>query len=104
METIKIGHHDYALKYEDVLKAPDGDLLDGQCNKHGKIIKMSNDFENKDFQNAVLLHEIIHGVIFESGYAFSSFEEEEEFTYLFGKTLHGFMKDNIELINALYNK
>src|SRR5690625_484080 len=104
IQSFKIGHHNYAVKYQDHIKTESGDLLDGQCNKHSKVISISNDFENKDYQTAVLMHEVIHGLIYESGYAFASAVEEEDFAYLFGKALHGFLKDNIDTLNEMYRK
>lgn len=101
MKTIKIGHYDYEVKVVDGLQFGD-DYVNGLCHPDSKEILLSSKL-NSQYHKGVLIHEVFHGLIAESGLEMKlSDDENEEYTELLSNALHGFLKDNIEELKELY--
>lgn len=101
MNSIKIGHYDYEVIEEENLKFGD-DEVHGLCHSGSKTIKLDAGMKPQ-VKTGVLIHEIVHGLITESGLEMKlNDDENEEYTELLSNALHGFLQDNIEKLSELY--
>lgn len=101
IKKLRIGGVDYKVKLKK-------DLKDGSTQLWGQVvyakckIEIEDDMALSRKQN-VLIHECTHAIFHESGY----FEDNtgvhtEAVINDIGNTLHSFLKDNIEVLYALY--
>ncbi|MBY8908201.1 hypothetical protein K6L05_00185 [Salinicoccus roseus] len=100
-DDFKIGHHTYKVEEKDLVKSEHNDLLFGKCDSQSKTIELSTDLKHQEFKNEVLVHELLHAAVYESSIDLG--EEEEQVVDALGKTLHGFLKDNIDVLSEMYD-
>lgn len=102
IKQLRIGHHIYTVEEKNLVKSEHNDLLFGRCDSQSKTIELSTDLKHQDFKNEVLVHELLHAAVYESSIDLGG--EEEQVVDALGKTLHGFLKDNIDVLNAMYER
>lgn len=100
---LRIGHVDYVVSKKKTVKDDDGNECIGLIDYHESTI-----FLRKDVSEQVLIqtliHEVMHGIMVESGFASGEGIHTEDNVNRLGLTLHGFLKDNIKNLNKLYNE
>ena len=71
---MKIGWRDYKVIFE---KDPeiDGEVIGGAINANTSVIKINTEFTGKASQK-ILIHEVVHGILFNAGK--QTFSENEE--------------------------
>ncbi|KIH70065.1 hypothetical protein [Salinicoccus roseus] len=101
IKQLRIGHHDYKVIQKDGLKNEDKHDMYGQIDYDTKEIELNKEYtQNEQVMQNVLIHEVVHGLFHES----ALFDEahNEELVERLSNTLHGFLKDNIDVLNAVY--
>jgi len=95
---IKIAPFTFDVKYVDELKTPAGTKANGHIHMIKQEIRLAKDL-TKERTEATLLHEVLHGLIHNTGLR-PKFKEnltEEELVRRLGFALYGFIEDNKEL-------
>lgn len=92
-DKVKIG----GITYTIVQKQPDNDLqvsdstVDGEIDYQRQKINLNETFE-KEYKEAVLMHEIVHGILY--CMAESELRTNEKFVEGFAQVLYQVLKDN----------
>lgn len=97
---LKIGHIDYEVKKKKVVKNND-DVCIGLIDYHESTISLQKDL-SKQVATQTLIHEVMHGIMVESGFEHGDGIHTEDTVNRIALTLHGFLKDNIKELNKIY--
>lgn len=96
-ETIKITQYDFL-----VFRVDKNDEYLGETQADNLTIKIAKGLDSK-IESMVLLHEVLHAVAYCYGIKFDSQEQEEYYTNVFGLALFDVLRQNPDLIKAIYN-
>lgn len=100
---LRIGHIDYKLKKKKSVIDEDGTECIGLIDYHESTISLRKDV-SEQVSTQTLIHEVMHGIMVESGFESGEGIHTEENVNRLGLTLHGFLKDNIDTLNKIYNE
>jgi hypothetical protein len=98
MKNIKIGGTDYTVIEMQESFASDGKVCDGDISYSMAEIRVAVKNKSKQYIDTVLLHEIVHGILYEFNI---KIPEEENFTEGFAKGLYQVLKDNPKLVEYI---
>lgn len=98
---LRIGHSEYHVTKEEFIE-DEGNSCLGLINYHDLTIKIKDNL-NIELYKKTLIHEIVHGIMRESGFENDDIHTEDLVNRI-GLTLHGFLKDNIEQVTKLYGE
>ena len=94
-KRVRIGGIDYTIKHVPRLVSADGDLCNGLFDSNRSVIELNseNDLSQGRIEQ-VLVHEILHGIVFTTGL---NLEDEEITVNVLAKGLYQVIKDNPQL-------
>ena len=94
-KRVRIGGIDYTIKHVPRLVSADGDLCNGLFDSNRSVIELNseNDLSQGRIEQ-VLIHEILHGIVFTTGL---NLEDEEITVNVLAKGLYQVIKDNPQL-------
>jgi hypothetical protein len=94
-KRVRIGGIDYAIKHVPRLVSADGDLCNGLFDSNRSVIELNSENELSQGRiEQVLIHEILHGIVFTTGL---NLEDEEITVNVLAKGLYQVIKDNPQL-------
>ena len=94
-KRVRIGGIDYAIKHVSRLVSADGDLCNGLFDSNRSVIELNSENELSQGRiEQVLIHEILHGIVFTTGL---NLEDEEITVNVLAKGLYQVIKDNPQL-------
>lgn len=96
MKKIKIGNVDFKIVVEPKQFVDNNTALDGMIDYANSQIRVVGNM-SLDYQNQVLCHEIIHGIINQFNVPISK-EDNETITEALSKGLHQVLKDNKNIL------
>ena len=98
IDKVKIGGKDYTVIEMQESFASDGKVCDGDISYSMAEIRVAVKNKSKQYIDTVLLHEIVHGILYEFNI---KIPEEENFTEGFAKGLYQVLKDNQRLLGEI---
>ncbi len=98
---LRIGHIDYKVQKKKVVRN-ENDSCIGLIDYYESTISLQKDL-SEQVSTQTLIHEVMHGIMVESGFDQGDGVHTEDTVNRLGITLHGFLKDNIKALNKLYN-
>ena len=94
-KRVRIGGIDYTIKHVPRLVSADGDLCNGLFDSNRSVIELNSENELSQGRiEQVLIHEILHGIVFTTGL---NLEDEEITVNVLAKGLYQVIKDNPQL-------
>ena len=94
-KRVRIGGIDYTIKHVPRLVSADGDLCNGLFDSNRSVIELNSENELSQGRiEQVLIHEILHGIVFTTGL---NLEDEETTVNVLAKGLYQVIKDNPSL-------
>lgn len=94
-KRVRIGGIDYTIKHVPRLVSDDGDLCNGLFDSNRSVIELNSENELSQGRiEQVLIHEILHGIVFTTGL---NLEDEEITVNVLAKGLYQVIKDNPNL-------
>ena len=94
-KKVRIGGIDYTIKRVPRLVSADGDLCNGLFDSNRSVIELNSENELSQGRiEQVLIHEILHGIVFTTGL---NLEDEEITVNVLAKGLYQVIKDNPQL-------
>ncbi|ULG73020.1 ImmA/IrrE family metallo-endopeptidase [Macrococcus brunensis] len=102
---LRIGHIKYKVIERKKPKLDDGTECAGLIDYYEHEILLMKSL-SKEHKKKTLAHEIVHGLLHESGFESDDNDgiHTEDNVNRIGLTLHGFLKDNIEELYKLYKE
>lgn len=88
MQQVKIGGITYDIHY--VEEIPNRDTYVGYCDSERSVIYVQTKGMSEQRQKQTLIHEMMHAILYESGYN----DHEEELANRIGLVLYQVLKDN----------
>jgi len=101
-DKVRIGSIDYTVEITGEVIIVDRKECNGEIDYNEKVIKIRNDMQCVQSQEITLLHEIVHGIVYERNFAYEKCNEET-ITEELARGLHQVIKDNPEMFGGVSN-
>jgi hypothetical protein len=102
-KKIKVGHVTYKVGFVKDLKGSCNEKLYGTMNHESAVIKIAHGM-NKDLEQEVVIHEVLHAAMRNHPHNFLSSDQEESIVNHLGMQLMSVFKDNPKLMEYLCQK
>lgn len=93
---VRIGSIDYTVQYTDNTICVDHKECYADINYNEKIIRLGKNLQDKQGEEVTLLHEILHGIVYERNFSYEN-NTDEDITEELARGLHQIIRDNPEL-------
>lgn len=92
-DKVRIGSMDYTIKRVDEAIIIDHKECFADIDYNKKIIRIGNNIQDSQGEEATFLHEVIHGIVFERNFSFEK-NDDETITEELARGFHQIIRDN----------
>lgn len=99
LDKVRIGSVDYEIKHTNDIIIVDHKECYGDINYNKKIIRIGNNITSLQGEEETLLHEILHGIVYERNFTYDK-NDDETITEELARGLHQVIRDNPGIFEA----